>query len=234
MIWESGGTQAQIDSAYVDVQLIERELNKLKENKEGAVLRSPIDGVVSQLADVRAGDSVSSGQTVATVIDTSALYIAVQPDDLTKFPVDTKVQIRINKDYYDGVVFMDPPTLADYQAEYAEDSEAVKEDYVDEVVAAMEKPVLVESKSSKIATVSKSSDSATGYTASVNVEELKSAKDELEKNEAAVFVTYVGADGKLVRKSVKYKVVNGKLVLDLPADLAQSGKAYNIDVIIEG
>ncbi|MBQ8964943.1 efflux RND transporter periplasmic adaptor subunit [Ruminococcus sp.] len=117
MIWESGGTQAQIDSAYVDVQLIERELNKLKENKEGAVLRSPIDGVVSQLADVRAGDSVSSGQTVATVIDTSALYIAVQPDDLTKFPVDTKVQIRINKDYYDGVVFMDPPTLADYQAE---------------------------------------------------------------------------------------------------------------------
>ena len=117
MIWENGGTQAQIDSAYVDVQLIERELNKLRENKEGAVLRSPIDGVVSQLADVRAGDSVSSGQTVATVIDTSALYIAVKPDDLTKFTVDTKVQIRINKDIYDGVVFMDPSALADYQAE---------------------------------------------------------------------------------------------------------------------
>ena len=117
MIWESGGTQAQIDSAYVDVQLIQRELDKLKENKEGAVLRSPIDGVVSQLADVRAGDSVSSGQTVATVIDTTALYIAVKPDDLTKFPVGTKVQIRINQDYYDGVVFMDPTSLAEHQAE---------------------------------------------------------------------------------------------------------------------
>ena len=117
MIWESGGTQAQIDSAYVDVQLIERELNKLKANKEGAVLRSPIDGVVSQLADVRAGDSVNSGQTVATVIDTTALYIAVKPDDLTKFPVDTKVQIRIDQDFYDGTVFMDPNALAEYQAE---------------------------------------------------------------------------------------------------------------------
>ena len=117
IIWESGGTQAQIDNAYVDVQLIERELNKLREKKEGAVLRSPIDGVVSQLAEVRAGDNVSSGQTVATVIDTTALYIAVQPEDLTKFPVDTKVQIRINKDMYDGVVFMEPKALAEYQAE---------------------------------------------------------------------------------------------------------------------
>ena len=117
MIWEGGGTQAQIDSAYVDVQLLERELEKLRKNREGAVLRSPIDGVVSQLADVRAGDSVSSGQTVATVIDTSALYIAVKPEDLTKFTVDTKVQIRINKDYYHGVVFMDPTALAEYQAE---------------------------------------------------------------------------------------------------------------------
>ena len=117
MIWENGGTQAQIDSAYVDVQLIERELNKLRERKEGAVLRSPIDGVISQLADVRAGDSVSSGQTVATVIDTSALYIAVKPDDMSKFDIDTKVQIRINEDYYDGVVFMNPAALTEYQEE---------------------------------------------------------------------------------------------------------------------
>ncbi|MBP5268764.1 efflux RND transporter periplasmic adaptor subunit [Ruminococcus albus] len=117
MIWESGGTQAQIDSAYVDVQLIERELNKLRAKKEGSVLRSPIDGVVSQLADVRAGDNVSSGQTVATVIDTSALYIAVKPEDMTKFDIDTKVQIRINENYYDGVVFMNPSALAEYQEE---------------------------------------------------------------------------------------------------------------------
>lgn len=120
MIWEAGGTQAQVDSAYVDVQLIQRELDKLNARKEGAVLRSPINGVVSQLADVRAGDGISSGQTVATVIDTSALYIAVKPEDMTKFDIDTQVQIRINEDYYDGVVFMNPTALAEYQEEQKE------------------------------------------------------------------------------------------------------------------
>lgn len=117
IISESGGTQAQVDSASVDVQLIERELNKLREKKEGTVLRSPIDGVVSQLSDIRAGDNVNTGQRVATVIDTSALYIAVKPDEIDKFQIDTKVQIRIDEDYYEGVVFMEPSALAEYEEE---------------------------------------------------------------------------------------------------------------------
>ncbi len=127
MIYESGGTQAQIDYAYVDVQLMERELNKLNEQKEASVLRSPIDGVVSSIADVRVGDNVNPGQTIASVIDTSALYIAVKPEDLTKFPVGTAVQIRINENYYDGEVFMDPTALAEYQAEEQASHEAADE-----------------------------------------------------------------------------------------------------------
>lgn len=117
MIYENGGTQAQIDYAYVDVQLLERELNKLKEQRENAVLRSPIDGVVSSLADIRTGDSVSSGQTVATVIDITKLYLPVKPDDLSKFAIGTAVQIRIGTEYYEGEVFMNPPALAEYQEE---------------------------------------------------------------------------------------------------------------------
>ena len=108
IIYEGGGTQAEIDSAYVDVQLLEKELEKLQAQKEDSSLKSPIDGVVSSLSDVRAGDNVNPGQTIATVIDTSALYIAIQPDDLTQYDIDTEVQIRIGEDYYDGVVFMTP------------------------------------------------------------------------------------------------------------------------------
>jgi multidrug efflux pump subunit AcrA (membrane-fusion protein) len=124
IIYESGGSQAQIDSAYVDVQLLENELEKLNAQKEESVLKSPIDGVVSSLSDIRAGDSVGTGQTVATVIDTSALYIAVKPDDLTKYDIGTAVQIRIGEDYYDGEVFMNPTALAEYQQEQAEDHNA--------------------------------------------------------------------------------------------------------------
>ncbi|MBQ8108078.1 MAG: efflux RND transporter periplasmic adaptor subunit [Ruminococcus sp.] len=131
IIYESGGSQAQIDSAYVDVQLMQRELDKLNEQKAAAVMRSPIDGIVSSIADVRVGDSVSPGQTIVSVIDTSALYIAVQPSDLTQFPVGTAVSIRINEDYYDGEVFMDPDALAEYQAQEQESHDAADETGID-------------------------------------------------------------------------------------------------------
>lgn len=125
IIFEGGGTQAQVDSAYVDVQLLEKELDKLKEQKEDASLKAPIDGVVSSLSDVRVGDSVNPGQTIATVIDTSALYIAIKPDELTQYKMDMDVQIRIDETYYDGVVFMTPDELVNYQQEKADDHNAV-------------------------------------------------------------------------------------------------------------
>mgnify|MGYP000105103100 FL=1 len=131
IIYEGGGSQAEIDSAYVDVQLLEKELEKLQAQKEDSSLKSPIDGVVSSLSDVRAGDNVNPGQTIATVIDTSALYIAIQPDDLTQYDIDTEVQIRIGEDYYDGVVFMTPKKLADYQAEQNEDHNNVDDTGID-------------------------------------------------------------------------------------------------------
>ncbi|WP_418852369.1 efflux RND transporter periplasmic adaptor subunit [Ruminococcus sp.] len=131
IIYEGGGTQAEIDSAYVDVQLLEKELEKLQAQKEDSSLKSPIDGVVSSLSDVRAGDNVNPGQTIATVIDTSALYIAIQPDDLTQYDIDTEVQIRIGEDYYDGVVFMTPKKLADYQTEQNEDHNNVDDTGID-------------------------------------------------------------------------------------------------------
>ena len=131
IIYEGGGSQAEIDSAYVDVQLLEKELEKLQAQKEDSSLKSPIDGVVSSLSDVRADDNVNPGQTIATVIDTSALYIAIQPDDLTQYDIDTEVQIRIGEDYYDGVVFMTPKKLADYQAEQNEDHNNVDDTGID-------------------------------------------------------------------------------------------------------
>lgn len=131
IIYEGGGSQAEIDSAYVDVQLLEKELEKLQAQKEDSSLKSPIDGVVSSLSDVRAGDNVNPGQTIATIIDTSALYIAIQPDDLTQYDIDTEVQIRIGEDYYDGVVFMTPKKLADYQAEQNEDHNNVDDTGID-------------------------------------------------------------------------------------------------------
>ncbi len=121
IITESGGTQAQIDQAGVEVELLDRTLERLYEQKEAATLRSPVDGVLLSIADVRVGDGVSTGQSIATVIDTTGLYIALKPNDYSMYKMDMELQIRLDKDYYKGKVFMTPGDLADYREEQAND-----------------------------------------------------------------------------------------------------------------
>ena len=122
-----GVTQAEIDRAGVDVELIENELDKLYERRDSAVLRSPIDGTVSALSDIRVGDSVGTGQTVATVIDTTGLYIAIKPSsDMSAYDIDTEVIIKVGTDEYKGKVFMNPKSIAEYNAQHTDDHE--KED----------------------------------------------------------------------------------------------------------
>lgn len=120
VITEQGGTQAEIDKAGVDVELLNNELEKLYEKKEAATLKAPVAGTVSSLADVRVGDNVNTGQTIATIIDTTGLYIAIKPTDSRVFKMDMEVQIRIDKDYYKGKVFMIPDKLAEYNEQQAQ------------------------------------------------------------------------------------------------------------------
>ncbi|MCD7742306.1 MAG: biotin/lipoyl-binding protein [Ruminococcus sp.] len=124
VLYESGCTQAEYDYAYVDVELLDIELEKLNEQLEEAVLTSPTDGTISELADVRVGDYASPGQTIATIMQTDELYIAIEPNDLTAFPIGQEVQIRLDEEYYTGEVFMNPDALVEYQAEQAESHEA--------------------------------------------------------------------------------------------------------------
>lgn len=126
IIRQRDGTQAEIDRAGVDVELLQNELDKLYEKKELAVLKSPIDGTISSIADVRVGDSVGTGSTIATVIDTSGFYIAVQPSDMSAFPMDTEVIVKIGSNEYKGVVFMTPYELQRVRDEKIDDHE--KED----------------------------------------------------------------------------------------------------------
>lgn len=126
---EKGGTQAEIDKAQVEVDLIQNELNKLYDKKESAVLRAPVDGTVSAISDVRVGDSVGTGQAIATVIDTTGFYIAIKPQDPTPFKLDEEVKIRIAETYYTGKIFMNPQSLIEYKEQHRDDHD--KEDDTD-------------------------------------------------------------------------------------------------------
>ncbi len=131
VLYESGCTQAEYDRAYVDVTLLDIELEKLYKQRDNALLVSPADGTISALADVRVGDYASPGQTIASVMQTDKLYIAIKPNDLTAFDVGTEVQIRIDEDFYDGEVFMDPDALVDYRKEQEESHEKKTEGGID-------------------------------------------------------------------------------------------------------
>ncbi len=131
VLYENGCTQAEYDRAYVDVQLLDIELEKLYEQRDGSVLTAPCDGIISQLADVRVGDTASSGQTIATIMQTNKLYIDIKPNDLTLFPMGQKLQIRINDELYDGEVFMTPDELVEYRKEESESHDKLEEGGID-------------------------------------------------------------------------------------------------------
>ena len=131
IIIQRKGTQAEIDRAGVEVELIDNELEKLYQRKKDAVLRSPVDGTISQISDVRVGDGVSTGQKIATVIDTTGFYIATKPSDGSAFTVGTKLTVKIGDQEYGGEVFMTPSALRDYKREHADDHEKADDTGID-------------------------------------------------------------------------------------------------------
>lgn len=118
IIKQNGGSVAEIDRAGVEVDLLTNELNKLYEKKKLAVLRAPVDGVVSSIADIKSGDNVGTGQNIATVIDTSSLYIPIKPSsNIALFKVGTELQINVGEKQFKGEVFMNPDSVAELMAQ---------------------------------------------------------------------------------------------------------------------
>lgn len=101
---EKGYSQAEIDKAALDIQLEQNELDKLNAQKENAKLYAKMSGTVSAVTSKAVGEYINVGETVATLIDVSDLYLNIFPTDLTAFKLDTEVFIRIDGVLYDGYV----------------------------------------------------------------------------------------------------------------------------------
>ena len=131
ILLEKNCTQSEYDKAYVDVKLLDIELEKLGERKENAVLTAPASGTISALANVRIGDYASPGQTIATIMETDNLYIAIQPSDFLPFKMGTEVVIRVGEKEYAGEVFMTPDDLKEYKKKKAGSREKLEEGGID-------------------------------------------------------------------------------------------------------
>ena len=128
VIKDNKGTQAEIDRSGVEEELIQKKLDKLYALKEGATLRAEADGTITYLTSLRAGDSIDTGTTVVTILDTDALYIEIKPknNDAKEFKVDQSVSIRVGEDSYKGKVFMTPKALTKYREEQKASNEVLE------------------------------------------------------------------------------------------------------------
>ena len=108
---EQGALQTEIDKQQVEIEILENELGVLEDQKAEAFLYADVAGTVSQVGDVTAGDEVAPGQVIATIIDPMSVYMEISPSDLSQYKMGTELQIRIDGEYYDGVVFMVPSEI---------------------------------------------------------------------------------------------------------------------------
>ncbi|MBR1662786.1 MAG: efflux RND transporter periplasmic adaptor subunit [Ruminococcus sp.] len=127
VIKNNKGSQAEIDRAGVEEELIEKKLDKLYDLKDGATLRAEADGTITYLTSKRAGDSAQPGETIVTILDTDALYIEIKPknNDAKEYKMDQKVTIRVGDEQYKGTVFMTPKALTKYREEQKKSKEEI-------------------------------------------------------------------------------------------------------------
>ena len=129
VIVQNKGTQAEIDRSGVEEELIQKKLDKLYALKDGATLRAEAAGTITYLTSLRAGDSIDTGTTVCTILDTKALYIEIKPKngDTKEFKLDKKVTIRVGEEEYEGKVFMNPSELTKYREAQKKSKEKIED-----------------------------------------------------------------------------------------------------------
>ena len=116
--------QQQITAKEAAVTSAQDALNDAKVSAAKDTITSPIDGIIAEL-DVKNGNSVASGSTVAVVIDPSTMQTVVSVDelDISKVKVGQKADVSLSaitgKTYSGTVAQVDPiGTLSNGVATY--------------------------------------------------------------------------------------------------------------------
>ncbi len=93
----SSSVQQQISSKQNAVTSAQNDLNDAKTNAAKDTITSPISGIVAEL-DVKNGDSVANGGTVAVIIDPTTMQTVVSVDelDISKVKVGQKATVSLS------------------------------------------------------------------------------------------------------------------------------------------
>lgn len=101
--------------AELDIYIVRRELQKLRDRYEGTQLYAPISGVVVYTAGVNEGAYVNARDILYSIADMSKLYVKFEEIDYVKLPLYAKCELTL--DYggeplkYDAQVIRTPDNL---------------------------------------------------------------------------------------------------------------------------
>ncbi len=102
---EEHATETVKAKELLDIQLMQNELDKLYAEKAQTKLYAGVSGTVSYVATLSPGDWVNGGNTIATIIDITNLYIKINPNQETaEFMLGRPITIRYEGKYYDGTI----------------------------------------------------------------------------------------------------------------------------------
>lgn len=124
-------SQAEIDSAQVDIDILQNEYEKLLEQKEDSFLYSTVSGTVQELTSIAVGEDIQVGETVAKIIDTNDLYMAIKPTEINRYKMNQNIVITYNDKEYKGKVYMIPFEMTKQDNEQDYDGEMVYIRFVD-------------------------------------------------------------------------------------------------------
>lgn len=101
------------EKALAALRQAEMKLNNLREEYEKTVIRSPIDGIITFVADLSVGSFVEARKTVVTVADDSQLMVMIiDPSDAVTFyndfPVGAAVSVWTTGKEYKGTIVFTP------------------------------------------------------------------------------------------------------------------------------
>ncbi len=105
--------QSEIDNAQVEVDILKNELEQLNEQLESSYLYAERSGTVSSVTSLSAGDEISAGEVVASIVDTGSLFIAIQPsnENMSRYKMNQKLKIKYKNKYYPARVYMTPNNI---------------------------------------------------------------------------------------------------------------------------
>ncbi|HOB21199.1 MAG TPA: HlyD family efflux transporter periplasmic adaptor subunit, partial [Candidatus Atribacteria bacterium] len=101
-------TDIDIEIYKLNLKQQETNLERAKQRLENALLRSPINGIVSFAEGLDPGDWVDSNRTICTVVDPTNLYLRLNSTSVSGLYMGMAADVEINGETYKGTVVMTP------------------------------------------------------------------------------------------------------------------------------